>query len=435
MTASEKRSTSTPRRSKVLLWIGSAALALAMVSCGVNAGDSGSSKKKIRDPTKGPDLRKMNGQVSAWPGYGEKPETNTPEVKAWVKEVDWSKVPKLPIRKVKHSGDPPLCPDHVKDSDCWWTCTGCHAPDDIIDCPDTKAWGLTYDDGPEPQITERLLKMLGEKNYTATMFVTGMKSSQAPYLLKEILSHGHHLASHSWSHSGMTTLTNEEIVAELKWTEKYIFDHTGYRVKYFRPPYGDIDNRVRAIARQLGYKIVIWTDGWDSQDWQLEEHTITEPQIVKLWKGELGDVTKRRRGVVTLEHDGDRQFVNVARTLLEMGIAKGMRPMDIPKCVHDPIGYREVPKPANTTLVVPKKEAPKKVVAAKPAVPAPVAVAKKEPPPAPAPEPAVVEEPKEEAIEPEPVKDQGVNAAGSRFTVGSLVTACTLGALAIGLAM
>lgn len=34
-------------------------------------------------------------------------------------------------------------------------------------------------------------------------------------------------------------MTNEEIVAELKWTEKYIFDHTGYKVKYFRPPYGE----------------------------------------------------------------------------------------------------------------------------------------------------------------------------------------------------
>lgn len=42
----------------------------------------------------------------------------------------------------------------------------------------------------------------------------------------------------AWSHSGLTTLTNEEIVAELKWTEKYIFDHTGYKIKYFRPPYG-----------------------------------------------------------------------------------------------------------------------------------------------------------------------------------------------------
>lgn len=42
----------------------------------------------------------------------------------------------------------------------------------------------------------------------------------------------------AWSHSGLTTMTNEEIVGELKWTEKYIFDHTGYKVKYFRPPYG-----------------------------------------------------------------------------------------------------------------------------------------------------------------------------------------------------
>ncbi|KAF9977234.1 chitin deacetylase [Actinomortierella ambigua] len=416
------RSTSTPRRSKILFWVGSVALALALVSCGVDAGEGGS-KKKLKDPSKGPDFRKMNGQVSPWPKYGEKPDTDTPEVKAWVKEVDWSKVPNLPVRKVKSPGDPPECPEHVKDSDCWWTCTGCHAPDDVVDCPDTKAWGLTYDDGPEPQITEKLLKLLDEKNVTATMFVTGMKSSQAPYLLKEILTHGHHLASHSWSHSGMTTLTNEEIVAELKWTEKYIFDHTGYRVKYFRPPYGDIDNRVRAIAKQLGYKVVIWTDSWDSQDWQLPEHTITPNKIVKLWKGNLGEVNGRHRGIVSLEHDGDNDMITIARTLLEMGLSKGLNPMDVPKCIHDPIGYREVPKPAaptNTDTNKDKKETK----------PAP---AKKEPVPAPV-KPAEVEPKKQSSsAEPDTVMGPKIAAAASRFQAGLFAAGWTLGALIIGL--
>ncbi|KAI9240280.1 MAG: hypothetical protein BYD32DRAFT_391966, partial [Podila humilis] len=210
--------------------------------------------------------------TSPWPKYGEKPETNTPEVKAWVKTVNWDKVPKLPIRYTKSSGDPPECPkkDPPK-SDCWWTCTGCYAPDDVVDCPGKKQWGLTFDDGPEPATTDDLFDLLDDRNVTATFFVTGMKSTKAPWLLQETIDRGHHLASHTWSHSGLTTLTNEEIVAELMWTQKYIFDHTGYKVKYFRPPYGDIDNRVRGIARELGFRTVIWSNDWDTQDWQLPE--------------------------------------------------------------------------------------------------------------------------------------------------------------------
>lgn len=135
---------------------------------------------------------------SPWPKYGEKPETNTPEVKAWVKTVNWAKVPKLPIRHTDSPGDPPECPkkDPPK-SDCWWTCTGCYAHDDVVDCPGKKQWGLTFDDGPEPGTTEDLFDLLDEKNVTATFFVTGMKSTRAPWLLQETIDRGHHLASHS----------------------------------------------------------------------------------------------------------------------------------------------------------------------------------------------------------------------------------------------
>lgn len=135
---------------------------------------------------------------SPWPNYGEKPKTNTPEVKAWVKSIDWSKVPKLPIRHTDSPGDPPECPQkEVPEGDCWWTCSGCYAPDDVVDCPGKNDWGLTFDDGPEPGVTENYFSLLKEKNVTATFFVTGMKSTKAPWLLQETIDQGHHLASHS----------------------------------------------------------------------------------------------------------------------------------------------------------------------------------------------------------------------------------------------
>ncbi|KAG0290899.1 chitin deacetylase [Linnemannia gamsii] len=304
---------------------------------------------------------------SPWPNYGEKPKTNTPEVKAWVKSIDWSKVPKLPVRKTESPGDPPECPDkEVPKGDCWWTCSGCYAPDDVVDCPGKKDWGLTFDDGPEPGVTEGLFDLLKEKNVTATFFVTGMKSAQAPWLLKETIDKGHHLASHTWSHSGLTTLTNEEVVAELKWTEKYIFDHTGYKIKYFRPPYGDIDNRVRGIARQLGFKTVIWSNEWDTQDWQLSENTITAKKIVGIFNAGLKSLPERKHGVITLQHDGDKKLVTMARTLLDMGMKKGLRPMQIAQCLGDNVGYNAVPV-LPVAAAAPKKHIAPAPIAAVPA--------------------------------------------------------------------
>lgn len=152
----------------------------------------------------------------------------------------------------------------------------------------------------------------------------------------------------AWSHAGMTSLTNEQIVAEVKWAEKIVFDVTGLRTKYWRPPYGDVDNRVREILRQLGYVTVIWTKEWDSNDWQIPENTITNKEVFRNFKWALSTVPKLKGGIITLEHDLEKSTVDVAGPLLDMGMKKGLEPMDIAKCVNDPNPYQNslVQKPA-----------------------------------------------------------------------------------------
>lgn len=65
----------------------------------------------------------------------------------------------------------------------------------------------------------------------------------------------------------MTTLTNEEVVAQLYWTQKAIKETMGITPKCWRPPYGDVDDRVRAIAWQMGMRTFLWDQ--DSNDWNL----------------------------------------------------------------------------------------------------------------------------------------------------------------------
>ena len=70
----------------------------------------------------------------------------------------------------------------------------------------------------------------------------------------------HHISVHTWSHAApLTTLTNEQIIAELGWSKKVIKDILGVTPNTMRPPFGDIDDRVRAISLAMGLRPIMWT--------------------------------------------------------------------------------------------------------------------------------------------------------------------------------
>lgn len=70
-----------------------------------------------------------------------------------------------------------------------------------------------------------------------------------PELALQAWKRGDHLAVHTWTHAHLTTLSDLEILGELGWTIQIIHDLTGVVPLYYRPPYGDVDNRVRALAK------------------------------------------------------------------------------------------------------------------------------------------------------------------------------------------
>ncbi|ORZ28899.1 hypothetical protein BCR41DRAFT_289581, partial [Lobosporangium transversale] len=190
---------------------------------------------------------------TVYPTQNAVPPIDSPEVQRWLKELDLSGAPAFQL----NTGAPPACPANLDPNVCYRTCQKCHA-DDVLICPDKDTWGLTFDDGPTDQ-TPDLLTFLKSSNTKATFFLLGSNVVKYPEIVKTEIEHGHHIASHTWSHHALTTLSNEQIVAEMKWTEKAIEDFTGYRVKYMRPPYGDIDNRVRFVLKKMGYIVVDWT--------------------------------------------------------------------------------------------------------------------------------------------------------------------------------
>ena len=112
--------------------------------------------------------------------------------------------------------------------------------DDIDECQEKNHWGLTFDDGPA-NYTSNLLHYLDEVQLKATFFVVGSRVTAFPATLQAQYAGGHQIGVHTWSHKALTTLSNREIVAELGWTKKVIYDTLGVTPNMMRPPYGDIE--------------------------------------------------------------------------------------------------------------------------------------------------------------------------------------------------
>ncbi|KAF9092856.1 chitin deacetylase [Mortierella sp. AM989] len=289
-------------------------------------------------------------KLSEYPPPSAVPPVDSPQVKKWLSEIDLSGAPSISL----NSGEPPSCPDEVEEGVCYWTCDDCSA-DDVVDCPDKNTWGLTFDDGPTPA-TPELLRYLDEQKVKASFFLIGSNVVQYPDIVQAEVKAGHHLASHTWSHRALTTLSNEQIVAEMRWTEKAIEEATGYRVRYMRPPYGDVDNRVRFVLRKLGYTVVDWTgDTFDSEDWQIPElsmsqaianfqHAIsTYSSLANATTSSATETTiNTSKGFISLEHDHTAETVSIAKTLIPFGMKHNLQIMSVAQCLHDNSPYAAV---------------------------------------------------------------------------------------------
>ena len=147
-------------------------------------------------------------------------------------------------------------------------------------------------------------------------------------------------------------MTNEQIVAELGWTRKAIKDVTGVTPILFRPPYGDIDDRVRAIARAMNLVPALWTsvpddngDGvveqWDSNDWRVHGGTVPAVANQANFTKILDRSQNLNTGFIVLQHDIYDESVDLAiGTTIPYALAHNppykMEPVQV--CQGDPIG-------------------------------------------------------------------------------------------------
>ncbi|MFC2091806.1 polysaccharide deacetylase family protein [Elusimicrobiota bacterium] len=118
---------------------------------------------------------------------------------------------------------------------------------------------LTFDDGPHPGITEKIIEVLKEHDVPATFFLVGIMMRRYPYLVKKIHENGFEIGNHTYSDIRLTTLTTEDIKKALDSVNDLLEAIIGKKTIFFRPPGGRYDDKVLDIAHEMGFYTVLWT--------------------------------------------------------------------------------------------------------------------------------------------------------------------------------
>jgi peptidoglycan/xylan/chitin deacetylase (PgdA/CDA1 family) len=251
-----------------------------------------------------------------WPAQDKVPDTSSSEVQEWMTELDGYDIPDIsPTTDGTCGGDPEAAAAASQNG--WWTCGGWTRSTDITVCPGKKNyWGISFDDGPGFYST-KIINYLATKNILATFFTVGSRVIERPDVLREEYMAGHEISVHTWSHPHLTTLTNAQIVAELGWTRKAINTVLGVTPTTMRPPFGDIDDRVRAISLAMGMVPIIWTRtssgfSFDTFDWEIPGGVVNSNQSYAEFQAILGNASTMNDGFVVLQHDLWEQTVDMA---------------------------------------------------------------------------------------------------------------------------
>jgi len=195
------------------------------------------------------------------------------------------------------------------DPDCWWTFNKCVTPKlagltpDISAIPEPLALGFGFDDGPNCS-HNAFYDYLSQQKQKATMFYIGSNVIDWPLEAQRGLADGHQICVHTWSHRYMTAFPSVNAFAELWYTMKAIKLAIGITPTCWRPPYGDVDDRIRAIAKGLGLQTVLWT--YNSNDWEVGSGNVTAQQVDANYQSLIQGAqngTFNAQGTIMLTHE------------------------------------------------------------------------------------------------------------------------------------
>jgi len=128
-----------------------------------------------------------------------------------------------------------------------------------------KKIALTFDDGPSPEWTPRILDELHKANIKATFFMVGHHVKKYPNIARRVAAEGHAIGNHGYAHSVILYYTEAEIEEEIKYTECVIQEITGQTTRFFRPPKAWLRDSIKRKIKSMGYETILWS--LNSKDW------------------------------------------------------------------------------------------------------------------------------------------------------------------------
>ncbi len=126
---------------------------------------------------------------------------------------------------------------------------------------------LTFDDGPDTELTPPILDILDEYNVQATFFVLGSKIEGNEPIIRRMIDSGHSVQNHTWDHPFLTQLHADQIWSQIELTNLAIMAAGAPMPMFIRPPYGDYDEQVQSVIEASGMNMVTWTGILDPRDW------------------------------------------------------------------------------------------------------------------------------------------------------------------------
>jgi peptidoglycan/xylan/chitin deacetylase (PgdA/CDA1 family) len=161
-----------------------------------------------------------------------------------------------------------------------------------------KIVALTYDDGPNPPYTDRILDVLEQEHVHATFFVVGRAVRAYPEVVRREVRDGDAIGNHTWDHAHLILMTPAQIRASLERTDEAIERAAGIRPEIMRPPFGARDWQVLAVARSMGLVPVMWSVPL-ANDWLQPPPEVIARRILR----------NVHDGSIIVLHDGNRGIV------------------------------------------------------------------------------------------------------------------------------
>ncbi|HEY2623063.1 MAG TPA: polysaccharide deacetylase family protein [Dyella sp.] len=171
---------------------------------------------------------------------------------------------------------------------------------------------LTFDDGPEPDYTPRLLDLLAEHRVHASFFLIGQKIEQHPAVVERMVAEGHMIGNHSYTHRLFKSLSLSDQLEEFHRTDELLRTFDARSRHRVRTPQGYLDTRLLLYCACHGHSIVYWS--YDSLDYQKPSH---DAFVARLRE------QPPRAGDIVLMHDDSDLAIDALRTLLPEWLGEG----------------------------------------------------------------------------------------------------------------